>query len=60
MLKKINSFLILLTALLCFGTANAWGDAIPIDVDHPYSNNFESNIDGFSKVGYSSATITYF
>ena len=58
MLKKINSFLILLTALLCFGTANAWGDAIPIDVDHPYSNNFESNIDGFSKVGYSSATIT--
>ena len=28
MLKKINSFLILLTALLCFGTANAWGETL--------------------------------
>lgn len=30
MLKKINSFLILLTALLCFGAPNAWGDELTI------------------------------
>ena len=30
MLKKINSFLILLTALLCFGAANAWGEKITV------------------------------
>ena len=30
MLKKINSFLILLTALLCFGTGNVWADEITV------------------------------
>ncbi len=30
MLKKINSFLILLTALLCFGTTNAWGEELTV------------------------------
>ena len=57
-MKKRFTFILTLTALLCLGTGNVWGAAISIDVDHPYSNNFESNIDGFSKVGYSSATLT--
>lgn len=30
MLKKINSFLILLTALLCFGAGNAWGEELTV------------------------------
>lgn len=59
-MKKRFTFIFTLTALLCLGTGNLWGAAISIDVDHPYSNNFESNIDGFSKVGYSSATITQY
>lgn len=58
MIKKSYLFLTLLTALLWLGSGTMRGAAIEIDADHPYSNNFESNIDGFSKVGYSSATIT--
>ena len=37
MLKKINSFLILLTALLCFGAANAWGETLPIGSNDTYN-----------------------
>jgi hypothetical protein len=58
MIKKSYLFLTLLTAFLWLGSGTMRGAAIEIDADHPYSNNFESNIDGFSKVGYSSATIT--
>lgn len=45
-MKKINFISMLLVALLC--SANMWGEPIEITPDDPYSQGFESDMDGYA------------